>query len=91
MKRFIKCVNEEQQIKEVELAITFPYSQPFTLPDYVNKRDPINRNINSDMFFHPKRVLSFEDQLDKYLVLLVWGNLWPFNYIIPLVFVVNLF
>ena len=42
------------------------------------------------MFFQPKRVLTFEDQMDKYLILFIWGNFWPFNLIIPMVFAMNL-
>lgn len=55
----------------------------------MNKRDPINKNVESDMFFQTKRVLTFDDQMDKYLILLIWGNIWPFNYIIPVAFLIN--
>ena len=33
---------------------------------------------------------SFEDQIDKYIIVWIWGNFPPFNLIIPIAFFFNL-
>ena len=57
----------------------------------MNKRDPINKNVEMTWFFYVKRVLTFEDQFDKYLITLLYAYVPPFNWIIPWIFVTNIF
>lgn len=90
MTREVYCVETQDDERVLQKKAAYPYPQPFMPPDFVNKRDPINKNVEAIQFYYPKRVETFEDQMDKYLITLVWGSFPPFNLIIPLAFLFDL-
>ena len=73
----VYCVEELMPITPKNMML-YPYNQTFMDSYFVNMRDPIHKNVQSNQFFYPKSILTEEDQEDKLLTLLFYGLTWPF-------------
>lgn len=58
-----------------EKVYTFPYPQPFKSMFFQNTRDPFHPYIESGMFYQPKKVTSWGDQIEK------WLNAWLWHWV----------
>lgn len=70
---------------EVEGFNDYPYPQPYRPAGAVVLRDPLTPFIESDMFYYPKQVTSWEEQAQKWLQTFIW----QFSPLIFIVFTLN--
>ena len=64
-------VNCKVERKDAESKFSYPYLQPWLNGTKIeNVFDPVNPNVRSDQFYHPKQITDWESQIDK------WWNTW---------------
>ena len=61
---------KQEPLKKVHKR--YPYPQPYAEPSELVLQDIVNRNVFSDMFFKPKQVKDWDDQLAKWFQAWFW-------------------
>lgn len=80
----IYCVDELQP-REVESMPLYPYNQTWMDDSFILKRDPVNKNRQTNQFYYPKQVTSFDDEMELFGTMVLYGWFgfwsWPFLWI----------
>ena len=90
MQTEVYCLREDS--KEIALAepIAYPYKQPWKEgEEFIDQRDPMNRNVKKSWFYYPKKIKTIDDYFEKLGIQIVWGLIPPFNWMFNFAIISN--
>ena len=82
IKNKIYCVDELKPMVPDSMML-YPFDQPWKDETFILKRDPLNKNRQTDQFYYPKQITTFELEMEHFATLLFYGTIlgfwaWPF-------------